>query len=143
MFKAKQLLPSGVRRFEGVGDTYSIVSMGEKLWVTREPENVKAILATNFKDFGIGQRFRALGALLGQGIFTSDGELWEHSRVRAFVIRGMRGCSLAIGPCPSELYQKPGSGSRYIRDAHPALGCKDPTGRLNRRSSSPVFPAYA
>lgn len=80
MFKAKQLLPDGVRRFENVGDTFSVVSMGRKLWVTREPENVKAILATNFKDFGIGQRFRALGALLGQGIFTSDGALWEHSR---------------------------------------------------------------
>jgi hypothetical protein len=114
MFKAKQLLPDGVRRFENVGDTFSVVSMGRKLWVTREPENVKAILATNFKDFGIGQRFRALGALLGQGIFTSDGALWEHSRVRTFAIRGMRGCSLPTGPRPSQLYQKPGSRSRYI-----------------------------
>ncbi len=80
-FKAKTLLPDGVRRFEEVGDTFSVVSMGRKLWITREPENVKAVLATNFKDFGIGRRFRSMGALLGQGIFTSDGILWEHSRV--------------------------------------------------------------
>jgi hypothetical protein len=82
VFKAKQLLPDGVRRFEAVGNTFSVVTLGTKLWITREPENVKAILATNFKDFGIGQRFKSMGALLGQGIFTSDGALWEHSRVR-------------------------------------------------------------
>lgn len=80
-FKAKALLPESVRRFETVGDTFTLVVMGEKLWFTREPENVKAILATNFKDFGIGQRLKSMGALLGQGIFTSDGALWEHSRV--------------------------------------------------------------
>jgi hypothetical protein len=70
--------------------------MGKTFWVTREPENVKAILATNFKDFGIGQRFRSMGALLGQGIFTSDGALWEHSRVRASFTEEIRGCSLPI-----------------------------------------------
>jgi len=80
-FKAKTMLPENVRRFEEMGDTFSVVSMGRKVWITREPENVKAILATNFKDFGIGRRFRSMGALLGQGIFTSDGPLWEHSRV--------------------------------------------------------------
>ena len=96
MFKAKQLLPDIVRRFEDVGDTFTLVSMGKTFWVTREPENVKAILATNFKDFGIGQRFRSMGALLGQGIFTSDGALWEHSRVRASFTEEIRGCSLPI-----------------------------------------------
>lgn len=80
-FKNKTLLPDGVERFERIGDTFSVVSMGRKFWITREPENVKAILATNFKDFGIGRRLNAMGALLGQGIFTSDGALWEHSRV--------------------------------------------------------------
>ena len=80
--KAKTILPYGLRRFDEVGDTYSMVAMGRKLIVTRDPENVKAILATNFKDFGIGRRLDAVGALLGQGIFTSDEALWEHSRVR-------------------------------------------------------------
>ena len=80
-FKAKTLLPDGLRRFERFGDTFSVVTMGQKIWITRDPENVKAMLATNFKDFGIGRRFKSLGAFLGQGIFTSDGALWEHSRV--------------------------------------------------------------
>jgi cytochrome P450 len=81
MAKARNILGDGKRRFEEVGDTFSVVTMGRKLWITRDPENVKAILASNFKDFGIGKRLNALGALLGQGIFTSDGTLWEHSRV--------------------------------------------------------------
>ena len=81
MFKAKKILPEQLQRFENLSDTYSVVTMGRKLVITREPENIKAVLATNFKDFGIGRRFTAMGALLGQGIFTSDGALWEHSRV--------------------------------------------------------------
>lgn len=80
MSKEKKILPDGQRRFEEVGNTFSAVTLGRKLWITRDPENVKALLATNFKDFGIGRRVRSLGALLGQGIFTSDGALWEHSR---------------------------------------------------------------
>jgi len=104
MSKAKQLLPDGLRRFETLGDTWSVVAMGRKLWVTREPENVKAVLATNFKDFGIGRRYKALGALLGQGIFTSDGALWEHSRVSFLVTRERKGCLLPPGPRPSQLY---------------------------------------
>lgn len=82
LLKAKKVLDSAKQRFEEFGNTYSVVTLGTKLVVTREPENIKAMLATNFKDFGIGQRYRSLGALLGQGIFTSDGALWEHSRVR-------------------------------------------------------------
>lgn len=87
MSKEKKILPDGQRRFDEVGDTFSAVTLGRKLWITRDPENIKTLLATNFKDFGIGQRFKALGALLGQGIFTSDGALWEHSRVRISMTR--------------------------------------------------------
>lgn len=85
--RAKKFLPAGLERFKKNGDTFSLVSMGRTLWFTREPENVKAVLATNFKDFGIGPRYRNMGLLLGQGIFTSDGALWEHSRV-GFILLG-------------------------------------------------------
>lgn len=80
--KAKIILPSAVQRFRDVGNTYSAVALGQKVIITIEPENIKALLATNFNDFGLGTRFDAMGALLGHGIFTSDGALWEHSRVR-------------------------------------------------------------
>lgn len=52
----------------GVGAQADLV---ETYFNTIDPENVKAVLATNFKDFGLGQRQRAFGPLLGQGIFTT------------------------------------------------------------------------
>ena len=88
MAKEKKLLPGGMKRFDEIGDTYSAITMGRPVILTREPENVKAILATNFKDFGIGARYKVMGALLGKGIFTSDGALWEHSRVGKSVFQG-------------------------------------------------------
>jgi hypothetical protein len=55
--------------------------LGRTFFNTIDPELVKAVLATNFKDFGLGDRHRPFGPLLGRGIFTSDGAQWEHSRV--------------------------------------------------------------
>ncbi|KAI7353522.1 cytochrome P450 [Hortaea werneckii] len=48
---------------------------------TVEPANVKAILATKFDDWVIGERrHRALRPCQGHNIFTSDGAFWQHSR---------------------------------------------------------------
>ncbi|PWW76906.1 cytochrome P450 [Tuber magnatum] len=48
---------------------------------TIEPENIKAMLATSFKDFGLGpERHANFYPLLGDGIFTLDGAGWEHAR---------------------------------------------------------------
>ncbi|RMY29740.1 hypothetical protein D0866_08486 [Hortaea werneckii] len=48
---------------------------------TIEPANVKAILATKFDDWVIGERrHRALRPCQGHNIFTSDGAFWQHSR---------------------------------------------------------------
>ncbi|KAK0716104.1 putative cytochrome P450 alkane hydroxylase [Lasiosphaeris hirsuta] len=60
--------------------TMTVSLMGQSLIMTAEPENVKAVLALNFDDFGIGKRMSALGRLLGRGIFTADGSHWKHSR---------------------------------------------------------------
>ncbi|KAF2819221.1 putative N-alkane-inducible cytochrome P450 [Ophiobolus disseminans] len=60
--------------------TQTLRLMGQDLVMTCEPENVKAVLATKFADFGIGSRMGAMGRLLGYGIFTTDGKHWEHSR---------------------------------------------------------------
>jgi cytochrome P450 len=55
--------------------------LGQDIITTAEPQNVQAILATNFKDFETGARRRAqFGAMLGYNIFTSDGDFWQHSR---------------------------------------------------------------
>lgn len=79
--KEKQILEVGCKRYLDNGATWSATMMGQTFFNTIDPENIKAILATNFNDFGIGQRVDAFGALLGRGIFTSDGTQWEHSRV--------------------------------------------------------------
>ncbi|KAF2687986.1 cytochrome P450 [Lentithecium fluviatile CBS 122367] len=55
--------------------------VGERVVLTAEPENVKAILATQFKDFGKGEAFhRDWYQFLGNGIFAVDGHLWHNSR---------------------------------------------------------------
>ncbi|KFX91306.1 hypothetical protein V490_05974 [Pseudogymnoascus sp. VKM F-3557] len=78
--KSKQFLFTSLQWHREFGNTYSSVLLGQTAIVTIEPENLKAILATQFHDFGIGKRNTAVGPLLGQGIFSSEGSLWEHSR---------------------------------------------------------------
>ncbi|ANB12833.1 C-22 sterol desaturase [Sugiyamaella lignohabitans] len=68
------------------------VSKDVGLWTTRhqttfdmniltvDPENIKSVLATNFKDYSLGIRYQQLLPLLGNGIFTLSGEGWKHSR---------------------------------------------------------------
>ncbi|KAG4419738.1 hypothetical protein IFR04_007145 [Cadophora malorum] len=76
----RTILAIGKKRFEDNGNTWSATLMGRSFYNTIDPENVKAILATQFQDFGLGQRQESFGPLLGQGIFTTDGKQWEHSR---------------------------------------------------------------
>jgi cytochrome P450 len=51
------------------------------LVLTADAENIKAMLATQFKDFGKGEEFnRDWFLFLGNGIFATDGALWHDSR---------------------------------------------------------------
>ncbi|KAK7885389.1 hypothetical protein LTR67_010567 [Exophiala xenobiotica] len=48
---------------------------------TADPENIKAVLATQFQDFGKGVQFHEEWKdFLGNSIFTTDGHLWHNSR---------------------------------------------------------------
>lgn len=67
-------------RFEDIGSTFKIKLAGVQIFFTREPENIKGILATQFNDFALGTRHAHFYPLLGDGIFTLDGEGWKHSR---------------------------------------------------------------
>ena len=51
-------------------------------WIfTADPENIKAILATQFQDFGKGEQFyEDSKPFLGDGIFSTDGQKWHDSR---------------------------------------------------------------
>ncbi|KAJ6153483.1 hypothetical protein N7497_007802 [Penicillium chrysogenum] len=62
------------------GNTYKQTFLSRNLITTIEPENVKAILATQFKDFSLGTRHQQFYPLLGDGIFTLDGVGWSHAR---------------------------------------------------------------
>lgn len=62
------------------GNTFQQTVLGTRLISTFEPENVKAVLATQFNDFALGTRNKVFGPLLGDGIFTLDGSGWSHSR---------------------------------------------------------------
>lgn len=62
-------------------NTLQIRNFSRNFIVTIEPENVKAVLSTKFSDFGLGNlRARTMEPVFGNGIFTSDGKAWEHSR---------------------------------------------------------------
>lgn len=62
------------------GNTFQQQFLNRKLLTTIEPENVKAILATQFQDFCLGTRHEQFYPLLGDGIFTLDGAGWSHAR---------------------------------------------------------------
>ncbi|KAF1946402.1 cytochrome P450 52A12 [Clathrospora elynae] len=62
-------------------NTYYQNLIGAEGYFTVEPKNIQAILATQFKDYGLGKRRnRNFSPLLGHGIFSTDGEEWAHAR---------------------------------------------------------------
>ncbi|KAK0120179.1 hypothetical protein ONS95_011585 [Cadophora gregata] len=63
--------------------TFSIIFFGGRWIYTTEPEILKAVYATNFKDFGVSPiRRHSKGSypFADKGINTTDGEDWEFSK---------------------------------------------------------------
>ncbi|KAK3724414.1 hypothetical protein LTR37_001038 [Vermiconidia calcicola] len=62
--------------------TVEAITLGQRLVFTSDEENIKAVLATQFQDFGKGPQFRKEWKdFLGLSIFTTDGEIWHNSRM--------------------------------------------------------------
>lgn len=80
--KAHTLLSSYQQRFQQLEcTTFGASIIGLPFFFTIEPENIKSILATDFKSYSVGkERKKALRPILGDGIFTTDGSAWQHSR---------------------------------------------------------------
>lgn len=57
-------------------NTLEFYTLGSKNIVTWDPENIRAILQTQFQQFGLGRRKQTFHLALGHGIFTSDGLEW-------------------------------------------------------------------
>ena len=79
-FREHRLLELIYRRHETAGYTYQTTTLGSHVINTSEPENIKAILATSFEDYSMGNRMAAVGPFLGPGVFTNDSKDWEVSR---------------------------------------------------------------
>ncbi len=81
--KEHKILERSYNRFKEMGvGTFSFCALGRTMYITIEPENLKTIQAVEFKKWGLGKR-RKVGfrPLLGDGIFTTDGAAWAHSRL--------------------------------------------------------------
>jgi cytochrome P450 len=67
----------------GAHNSWTVESrfLGVRTIFTADPANVKAILATQFGDYGKGEPFhREWSDFLGDSIFTTDGAKWHASR---------------------------------------------------------------
>lgn len=63
------------------GGTFEMKALSRAQIQTAQPENIQAVAATRFEDFGIGPRRGNVGApFLDRGVFTEDGEFWKHAR---------------------------------------------------------------
>ncbi|GAB1524868.1 Protein kinase alk2 [Rhizoctonia solani] len=63
------------------GYTFNLGLFGEDQIVTIEPENIKAILSTDFNSFEKGPKVQEkMESVLGKGIFNSDGDMWKFHR---------------------------------------------------------------
>ena len=77
-----KILESNTERYYQYGTTYKFKVMRVlNVIASIEPDNIRAVLATQFRSWGLGEhRKQELGHLFGHGIFTSDGAEWKWTR---------------------------------------------------------------
>ena len=79
--KEHRLMAYNRARFLRNGNNTRMRFIFTDLIQTIEPENIKTMLAIDFKKWGLGDRRKnAFVPLLGHGIFTTDGAAWQNSR---------------------------------------------------------------
>ena len=79
--KEHRLLAHNRSRFLNNGNNTHVKIIFTDLMQTLEPENLKTIMALDFKKWGLGNRRKGTFVpLLGHGIFTTDGAAWHNSR---------------------------------------------------------------
>lgn len=81
----------------------------KRVLITREPAQIKAILATKFANFGHGPQWQRLWQpFLGNGIFTTDGEDWHRSRglIRPMFVKDRLRNLVIFDSCTSKLLSK-------------------------------------
>ncbi len=69
------------RRFARYGDIYYAPSGGVPLYVIRHPDHIAQVLLHGANKFGKGHTaFDRLSEVLGQGLLTTEGEVWKRQR---------------------------------------------------------------
>ncbi|KAF5667323.1 cytochrome P450 monooxygenase 52A13 [Fusarium heterosporum] len=76
----RRYLETLTNNFFNIGYTHEVRALGGTSIWTIEPENIKTILTSKFKDYSLGNRPAVMGPLLGRGVFVTDGQEWSHSR---------------------------------------------------------------
>ncbi|KAJ4368785.1 hypothetical protein N0V83_005867 [Neocucurbitaria cava] len=81
-YKAHRMLEQEANDLRSAGaHTIQTSALGLNVFITDDPENVKALLATNFEVWSLGQsRIKRMSSYLGHGIFTNEGKAWKCSR---------------------------------------------------------------
>ncbi|MCC7537221.1 MAG: cytochrome P450 [Deltaproteobacteria bacterium] len=69
------------RRFATYGDVYHVASKGPGLFVTRHPDHMHDVLVTHASKVRKEHTaFRMLSRVLGDGLLTTDGDVWKRQR---------------------------------------------------------------
>ncbi|KAF9070001.1 cytochrome P450 [Rhodocollybia butyracea] len=63
------------------GPVFNLNVLWDNFVLTCQPEHIQIILATDFNNYVKGERFQGnMAAVLGVGVFNSDGEMWKFHR---------------------------------------------------------------
>lgn len=81
-YRNRKFLETSRNRFKQHNTrTLDVHILHKNFIMTIEPENLKAVMANNFKNFNLADNRKATFIpLLGEGIFTTDGPAWHRSR---------------------------------------------------------------
>ncbi|KAL3341982.1 hypothetical protein AABB24_026147 [Solanum stoloniferum] len=91
-------------------NTYRMLNLFQSDVYTSDPANIEYILKTNFPNYGKGwHHYSRLNDLLGDGIFTVDGEKWKSQRKISsyeFSTKNLRDFSSAVFRISADLFTK-------------------------------------
>lgn len=68
------------RQFAEFGDIYKASLFGTTMYATRNPDFAYRVLVENWQNYVKGQIIERVALLMGNGIVTSEGELWKRQR---------------------------------------------------------------
>lgn len=74
-------VPAVAARHDDHGDTFVLISLGQQVFHTIEPENLEAFYSNQWMDWGVEPaRLKAMEPFCGHGFITTDGETWQRFR---------------------------------------------------------------